>query len=77
MLIMKMCSYEKFVAKAQKCGYRATHRCNVKDYCYLNRHVLRKYRQRELAASSGKGPVADSFEHGKEASDATECRLLT
>ena len=65
------------MAKAQKCGYRATHRCNVKDYCYLNRHVLRKYRQRELAASSGKGPVADSFEHGKEASDATECRLFT
>jgi len=36
---MKMCSYAKFVAKAQKCGHRATHRCNVKD-CHLNRHAV-------------------------------------
>jgi hypothetical protein len=75
---MKMCSYAKFVAKAQKCDNRATHRCNVKDYCNLNRHLVWKHRQRELAAScSGKGPVAGSFEHGKEASDATEGRLVS
>jgi len=75
---MKMCSYAKFVAKAQKCGHRATHRCNVKDYYYFNRHVVWKYRQRELAAScSGKGPVAGSFEHGNEASDATDGRLVS
>jgi len=48
---VKMCSYAKFVAKAQKCGQSAKHRCNVKDYCYLNRHVVWKYRQREMAAS--------------------------
>jgi len=48
---VKMCSYAKFVAKAQKCGQSAKQRCNVKDYCYLNRHVVWKYRQREMAAS--------------------------
>jgi hypothetical protein len=74
---MKMCSYAKFVTKAQKCGHRATQLCNVKDYCYLNRHVVWKYRQSELVAScSGKGQVAGSFEHGKEASDAKEGRLV-
>jgi len=40
--------------------------------------VVWKYRQREPAAScSGNGPVAGSFEHGKEASDATEGRLVS
>jgi hypothetical protein len=74
---MKMFSYAKFVAKAQKCGHRATHRCNVKDYCYLNRYVVWKYRCELAASCSGKGPVAGSFEHGTEASDAAEGRLVS